>query len=396
MSVKPFLTMLVIVFLTDTVMFTTNSSSTVVLLDKVTIIGIAIYSLCVLFRQRVVEYRGFLSIFCIVCSYVTMFVNSDSFSPYGLQTCITIISLIVAYSYSIEDFAFRYLCIIRIIAVVSLVTFIFGKVIVGIKFLPRIVSITGIQYVSLFFSNVCTVSLNRNFGPFWEPGAYQLYLLLALVFRYFVLNDDRKLIFDTMIFSIALITTFSTTGILGLLVFFLYVLIRKHNFGLGINLGLFVIVISGCLYILLDDYAYQLIFGKLSQGLQRASVQSRYYSLVGCLKVFLQHPIFGAGEKTGEIISGMFGLKVSMTGTIFINFAEYGFCYGIIKLGLLIGFCKDISKDIVDFIFCFTIIFIALFGENFTISLVGSSVILLRKQCKENGVPVKNSDYNIG
>jgi len=61
----------------------------------------------------------------------------------------------------------------------------------------------------------------RNSGPFWEPGAFQGFLIIAILFilvnKELVKNEDKKLI----ILIITLITTKSTTGLILLITIFL-------------------------------------------------------------------------------------------------------------------------------------------------------------------------------
>ncbi|RYF91931.1 MAG: hypothetical protein EOO00_07810, partial [Chitinophagaceae bacterium] len=69
--------------------------------------------------------------------------------------------------------------------------------------------------------------LIRNSGPFWEPGAFGGFLLLALMFN--TLLHDSLLRKENIIFVAALISTFSTTAYLGLAVFVSMFLFLKLN-----------------------------------------------------------------------------------------------------------------------------------------------------------------------
>jgi len=70
-------------------------------------------------------------------------------------------------------------------------------------FTPNYILITFNQYEHL-----------RNSGPFWEPGAFTVFLNIALMFNIFVNNKlfDKK----NVLFIIAIITTLSTAGYLSL------------------------------------------------------------------------------------------------------------------------------------------------------------------------------------
>ena len=380
---KPFLTIVVIVMLTDTVMFTQNSSYIVTYLNKVSIVLLAIYSLFKIYIRR---YLGRVDILCLismVCIFSTMIVRGEGLSSYGLKACLIFISMYVAQCYSLELFAKRFVFLLRIIAIASLFTFVFGSKISGLGFLPHIISVTGKQYSTLFFSNVCHNALNRNFGPFWEPGAYQFYLIMAIVFSHFVIEKNKYIVFDTLLFSFAMVTTFSTTGIFALLAFYIYIILSKSRYNSFVKISLVLIVVAFGCYIFFNSYANELIFGKLSQGVSRSSVRARSFSMQGLWEVFKQNPIFGGGmEGTSHAINNMFGERVGITGFLLVNYAEFGFVYGTIQILLLLDFCRDATrnKGTLDFIFCLIIIFIGLIGESFFISLFVSCYPLLRRK----------------
>ena len=60
----------------------------------------------------------------------------------------------------------------------------------------------------------------RNSGPFWEPGLYVGYLILAYIFnKYISLNNKR---FYNIVFTITIFTTLSTTGYIAFFTFLLF------------------------------------------------------------------------------------------------------------------------------------------------------------------------------
>ncbi|MBN1126161.1 MAG: hypothetical protein JXA82_14225 [Sedimentisphaerales bacterium] len=59
----------------------------------------------------------------------------------------------------------------------------------------------------------------RNFGMFWEPGAFQGYLILALIFLAFIKNDmsQKQYVYSLLILCAAVLSTLSTTGYIALI-----------------------------------------------------------------------------------------------------------------------------------------------------------------------------------
>ncbi len=75
------------------------------------------------------------------------------------------------------------------------------------------------QFILYTYEAAKTFGIIRNPGPFHEPGAFGVFLLLAIVFNTMITHNffDRK----NLIMIFAILTTFSTAGILGLMIAFL-------------------------------------------------------------------------------------------------------------------------------------------------------------------------------
>lgn len=72
--------------------------------------------------------------------------------------------------------------------------------------------VTSIVYTQLYNLNAQGLTL-RNCGPFWEPGAFQGFINLAIVFELLSYNEkNKKWHIRMLIFVITVITTFSTGG----------------------------------------------------------------------------------------------------------------------------------------------------------------------------------------
>ncbi|MFC1652799.1 O-antigen ligase family protein [Planctomycetota bacterium] len=89
---------------------------------------------------------------------------------------------------------------------------------------------------------------NRNFGMFWEPGAFQGYLILSMVFLMVIKNRIEKTQYQRYLgaFCIAILTTMSTTGyiamVLVLLLQYEWYVEDTRTMNNRILLGVFVIL----------------------------------------------------------------------------------------------------------------------------------------------------------
>jgi hypothetical protein len=124
-----------------------------------------------------------------------------------------------------RNFIIHYENIVYKLAVISLVFFPFQLLFPQAIFnlLNLIQSVLGFHVTSESYSSILIYTFNqdfnetaRNCGFSWEPGPYAIFLLLAILFR--LMSNQLKIDKHIVIFITAMITTFSTTGILGLLV----------------------------------------------------------------------------------------------------------------------------------------------------------------------------------
>ena len=215
-------------------------------------------------------------------------------------------------------------------------------------------------------------SFYRNWGMFWEPGGYQIFLCLACMF------EARKEKPSFRIISILLITvftTFSTTGYIGGLLIIFYLLIKSSSMKKmrSLKIGLIGLTTIFVMVFLLNknyfsstsDYT---VFGKIinffDKDYQSGRVTSssiRYYSLVKPLDVFLKNPLFGVGQT--KLIDLTYEYTIGMNLCTMINwFAIYGLIFGLI---LVIGLLKFSKEDtIYKTLFIFLFLFVVTMSEN--------------------------------
>lgn len=125
----------------------------------------------------------------------------------------------------------------------------------------------------------------RNQGWFWEPGILQIFLNILLFIEGFVVKRNKWTI---LLLILAIITTYSTTGILImliLLVFIFWSYIRKNP----LTIILAVTLLSPLYYV-----AETNIVNKTT-GERSSSFQKRYLDLVQPLAIARDYPITGVG-----------------------------------------------------------------------------------------------------
>ena len=146
-----------------------------------------------------------------------------------------------------KNFIFYYINILYYMALISFVFFFpflflpsLGSFVVhSIVPLFSIFNIAHSGHETVLIYNLSHIDIFRNSGPFWEPGAFAGYLLIA-----FMLNSMKEVNIlnkKNMVFLVAIVTTFSTTTFLALftfLFFFYYKQIKNIVFKTAVVISL--------------------------------------------------------------------------------------------------------------------------------------------------------------
>jgi hypothetical protein len=142
----------------------------------------------------------------------------------------------------------------------------------------------------------------RNSGFMWEPGAFAAFLLLAIVVN--IVINDKKLNIRALWILIALLTTLSTMGIVGLIIItYFYLLNTRKKISKLFFIPVFVII--AIFSFKLDfmgsklNYEYQLIDVTIDRGFSTTHDEMVSLGRMGSFKIdfidFLRNPIIGVG-----------------------------------------------------------------------------------------------------
>ena len=239
------------------------------------------------------------------------------------------------------------------------------------------------EYYFVLFSVVPTkvggYGLFRNMSLFREPGVLAVFLIIALVFELFK-NDSPRFKY-MLVYTIALITTFSTAGYIILAAIYLYVLINKkvkHRFAYGF------LLLTGVLCILLFTdmlSAEGALLGKFNGTGNTGSWLSRLYSVFGNLQLAGQSPLWGVGRyhlygSVFETISPIHKV-VDNTNTVLINFAAYGIPYGLINFWGIWKFTKRTNCRRAGGILVLLVLLLALSNEDMGQNIIYYALVFL-------------------
>lgn len=285
---------------------------------------------------------------CILVLCTLFFTERSLNMKYFFLCAVLLQAFFVSTVVSAEEFKLAFVDVVSVLALVSVVGFFLHYIFPGIvNYLPTITNTTGYQYGNLLLTviphDVMYVPF-RNYGIFREPGVYQFYLNLALIF----LLNERKLAKSWRFYAVllALVFTFSTAGyILCMCVFVMYFFLGKlelrANTVIPMVMGALVLLFLFARGIIRADGA---VFSKLFTS--NSSTNSRFGSIFVDFYLSLSKPIFGNGYEFVEdnfklIARNTYGLKqMHNTNTVMKMLAVHGFVMTPLFLSGIALFCK--------------------------------------------------------
>lgn len=207
-----------------------------------------------------------------------------------------------------KSFAGYYIKVLSFLAVISLIFY-------ALFFLPHVIQvfvgfaehyIKRLFYVNSYYADIDKPNIilfnfygydfspPRNSGPFWEPGAYAIFLNIAILFN--IIKTKKIFGKRNLIFITAVLTTLSTTGYLVL--FFIltssyYVLQKDKVKKVILILPLLAIF---CVAFINLDFLFPEI--KASITVADETTSSRFGSALADYYLFVNNPIIGYGRGT--------------------------------------------------------------------------------------------------
>ena len=335
----------VILFSNKTLLFGTNKIETYSMIGTYFInIFLFVMSIYLMFfkRKALTQYEAMIMILFILCVIFSGIVNSNLRIGYGFMLMMIMTGLFFSKVMSFTKFIRIFEDIVFIIASYSLIIYIIAFLNIGVlsKF-PAIINTNNYLFINCW---LCCIPISmhfeipRLFGPFSEPGIFQIYLNLAILFH--CIRNKEISIIRILTFIIALVLTFSTTGYIacGIVFIFLFFQLRRKNRsskkGIFLMLIIFVaiIILSVTTNILSSN---GMVFNKFN-NFGRATTAARMGSVFGNISIWSSHPIFGVGITAlpslfEDYCVSSYGVSTqSNTNSILVPFAMFGLLYGLL------------------------------------------------------------------
>ncbi len=245
---------------------------------------------------------------------------------------------------------------------------------------PRSLIIYTAAWTDEMFNS--SFGLYRNSGAFHEPGAYGVFLNLAIVINTFITGKlfERK----NLIFTLCLLTTFSTAGYITFFVIIIaYLMQLKINIGIKGFAVISFFLISFSIY-QSEDFLQAKVQEQLADqtyvaknNLGRYDAHSgRFYAFYTSMQLFQEHPYFGRGilYATSEKASGEMNAQGSYTYGFMGVLSNYGIFFGFLYLFYMYKgfiFLGQLTQQKKVFIVgCFVAVNLALMSQVFITSII--------------------------
>ncbi|MBU3878753.1 O-antigen ligase family protein [Faecalicatena sp. AGMB00832] len=309
---------------------------------ETTIVFVFITLLLLWQKHQGVSQRNIINIFVAgIFLFLNLFGNMDSLSSANYKDYIIlfieIICVICVLSViSPDEFQKKYVVIMTGIALISLCCFYiqitdtdFVKQIADIKILPG-------YTISWFHTWGWGYIFGRNAGPFWEPGAFQGYIILAILFIF----NKRKLKGNYPVLAIlafTVLTTMSTAGyiLLGIMFAYFVVLYSQESNKKSKDLIFTIIKIVLLLAIAVVAIQYILTSNTVTNKFMSSneSYARRLLDIVSSWDIVVKRPLFGYGIMSVKLVSvwNSFGMTGNSSG-IFAALQFFGVFFGTVLI----------------------------------------------------------------
>ncbi len=319
----------------------------------------------------------------VLCVLLSQFRNLDFSMSYEYKIALMGIGFFIASQIGYKHFMSVFVNVMFVLAVVSLILFagvVLGRMF-GAEWWKLLPMVPGGDYYTVIFGVVPSYfTVARNYGIFWEPGVFQIYLNFA-IWHCLVCSkktDWKKIV----VFGISVLTTLSTTGyICTAAIVFIYLVdkgpkITKHHIWILLMIAAAFLLVAG------SETLYSRVFLKFQNGTAGyRSFMIRLKDIQVYFHEWLVSPLTGSGITASYQYAvaefareGVFqGFRGSVSTTM-REFSGMGGIFGISRVLLQWHYAKVYSKRFLSSILLFLVIMIFLNTEDLIYSAFANTI----------------------
>lgn len=319
-------------------------------------------------------------LYCLILfsiSFFSQIANQDFLLGNMFRYCLLFYALCFISRISLKEFAQYFDMLMYPLAILSLglffITFINDSFIIHF---PVVTNSASKNFFSIGVYNSFIPFIGRNYGFCREPGVYQAFLFLAILFQIsgLIPSKTKKIV----VYIVALLTTLSTTGYIALICLLPLFLLRHKDLRLK-NIFLMVLLLVAIMLI----YQYTDLLssnGMVFEKFYRKSYNdgdstvSRFASVFCNIKIFMEHPFLGVGlEKIAQFFPNysleMFGATTkSNTNTLLFFFSAHGIFFGLLLSYFFLYFARCLTSKTFESIVIALALCVVCCGELFYFS----------------------------
>ncbi len=288
-----------------------------------------------------------------------------------------LVGFVFVRNFSLEVFSDSFRKIVSLLALFSIVVYFLNLLQPSLftRF-PVFQNVAGVEFINTYFSTICVDFQLRNTSIFREPGAFMVYLNIALFFEWF---SNKVSIPRTIVLILAILTTLSTGGfIVGALVITAGLLHKRQ-----VSKAIILLPVAFFVWYVLNNSEYalnEMVLGKLEEGSD--SGVTRMASLVVPLDIFITNPLGVGPEAYNDLFPKLshmrYGYSIEAdvsTNTFMKLLAVYGvFIFSFYTVGLYKFTKKMYSRKLISLAF-FIVLLLAFSNEDMRTSICFSILV---------------------
>ena len=233
----------------------------------------------------------------------------------------------------------------------------------------------GGPFYNLFFTTIPTFKIPgwglRLYSFFREPGVYQMYVNLALLFH--ITSSQKLYVKRVAVYVLAIFLTFSTAGYI-VLAFVMLSYFYSHSSGkLWQKIIILLSLVVAAAYLVITGFltGNDSIFAKITDNTSASGV-ARLASIQLNIQYFLSSPIFGVGitplseRFLADGAANYLVIVMNNTNTLLVQFAAHGLIFGLLWTVGYVRCFKSLYNETLPLICALTGMILMLFGENLT------------------------------
>jgi len=373
---------IMIYFSDDTLLFGTNKNQTFFMIKNIVLLVLFSFLLVSSFVSKTHISKAYLIITVFSCFGIILsgIVNGDLGIKYMFELLMIGLSFFIVLKIPLHDFLKAYVDIILFLCAASLIITTIFYINSGLlKIFPTITNKSGSQYYHIIVSavpHIIDFIFFRNYGIFREPGVFQIFIVLAMIFEMFHIGGAS--VKRILIFSAALITTYSTTGIIALMLLVVYRFFTKtsdSNSKKKIVQLLSFFIVFAFIYFFTDLLDREgVIFSKLLSS--NDSLDARVSSIYTNLYFWYQNFFFGAGWTKVQDNFALVSYKLlgvinkHNTNTFFKMLAVHGVFFSALWAFGVYKFFKKICISRLKTGFFFALLILLLASEDLMFNVI--------------------------